>query len=211
MRIVAEPKGEATGAVVVVQEIFGVTDHIKRVADQFAAEGLRVDRARHVRPRRARRHARRMRRSRRAASTCSKLEWPNTLADVAGRRRARARRRQRRRGRLLLGRHRCARCGQRPYAWTPAVSYYGGGVARRRSYKKPRRPMMYHFGDQDRVDFLARTSRKSKVGKTRRRSGPRLRWCRTMCLIATSAQVTARRTPLDGVLKRSLDFLHEHT
>ena len=35
----AKPAGRARGAVVVIQEIFGVTGHIERVADQFAAEG----------------------------------------------------------------------------------------------------------------------------------------------------------------------------
>ena len=35
---VAEPKGEARGGIVVVQEIFGVTNHIKRIADQYAIE-----------------------------------------------------------------------------------------------------------------------------------------------------------------------------
>ena len=36
---VAEPQGKARGAVVVVQEIFGVNSHIRSVADRFAAEG----------------------------------------------------------------------------------------------------------------------------------------------------------------------------
>ena len=36
---VAEPAGKARGAVVVVQEIFGVNAHIRSVADRFAAEG----------------------------------------------------------------------------------------------------------------------------------------------------------------------------
>jgi carboxymethylenebutenolidase len=35
----AAPSGLARGSIVVVQEIFGVTGHIERVADQFAAEG----------------------------------------------------------------------------------------------------------------------------------------------------------------------------
>jgi carboxymethylenebutenolidase len=35
----ARPEGLARGGIVVVQEIFGVTGHIERVADQFAAEG----------------------------------------------------------------------------------------------------------------------------------------------------------------------------
>jgi carboxymethylenebutenolidase len=36
---VAEPAGKPRGAVVVVQEIFGVNSHIRSVADRFAAEG----------------------------------------------------------------------------------------------------------------------------------------------------------------------------
>ena len=36
---VAEPAGKARGAVVVLQEIFGVNSHIRAVADGYAAEG----------------------------------------------------------------------------------------------------------------------------------------------------------------------------
>ena len=36
---VAEPDGEARGAVVVLQEAFGFNDHIRDVTDRFAAEG----------------------------------------------------------------------------------------------------------------------------------------------------------------------------
>ena len=36
---VAEPAGEPRGAVVVLQEIFGVNSHIRSVADGYAAEG----------------------------------------------------------------------------------------------------------------------------------------------------------------------------
>jgi carboxymethylenebutenolidase len=35
----ADPPGEVRGAVVVIQEIWGLVDHIKDVADRFAAEG----------------------------------------------------------------------------------------------------------------------------------------------------------------------------
>ena len=35
----AEPEGPARGGVVVVQEIFGVNDHIRSVADRYAAAG----------------------------------------------------------------------------------------------------------------------------------------------------------------------------
>lgn len=36
---VAEPEGDARGAIVVIQEIFGVNSHIREVADGFAAAG----------------------------------------------------------------------------------------------------------------------------------------------------------------------------
>jgi carboxymethylenebutenolidase len=38
----AEPKGRRRGGLVVIQEIFGVTDHIKEVCDGFAADGYEV-------------------------------------------------------------------------------------------------------------------------------------------------------------------------
>ncbi|WP_164490765.1 MULTISPECIES: dienelactone hydrolase family protein [unclassified Sphingomonas] len=38
----AEPAGFPRGSVVVVQEIFGLTDHIREVADSYAAEGYLV-------------------------------------------------------------------------------------------------------------------------------------------------------------------------
>jgi carboxymethylenebutenolidase len=37
-----EPKGVRRGGLVVIQEIFGVTDHIKEVCDSYAAEGYEV-------------------------------------------------------------------------------------------------------------------------------------------------------------------------
>jgi len=38
----ASPDGEARGSLVVVQEIFGVNNHVRRVADGYAADGYRV-------------------------------------------------------------------------------------------------------------------------------------------------------------------------
>lgn len=38
----AAPEGERRGGVVLVQEIFGVTDHIREMADDFASEGYEV-------------------------------------------------------------------------------------------------------------------------------------------------------------------------
>ena len=39
---VAEPKGAPRGAIVVIQEIFGVNSHIRSVCDGYAADGYRV-------------------------------------------------------------------------------------------------------------------------------------------------------------------------
>ena len=38
----AQPAGERRGGVVLVQEIFGVTDHIREMADEYAADGYEV-------------------------------------------------------------------------------------------------------------------------------------------------------------------------
>ena len=38
----AEPKGETRGAIIVIHEIWGLVEHIKDVADRFAAEGYLV-------------------------------------------------------------------------------------------------------------------------------------------------------------------------
>ncbi len=38
----AQPEGERRGGVVLVQEIFGVTDHIREMADEYAADGYEV-------------------------------------------------------------------------------------------------------------------------------------------------------------------------
>ncbi|HEV7819852.1 MAG TPA: dienelactone hydrolase family protein, partial [Burkholderiales bacterium] len=35
----AEPKGKPKGALIVVMEIFGVNSHIKKVTDEYAADG----------------------------------------------------------------------------------------------------------------------------------------------------------------------------
>ena len=35
-----KPEGKARGAIVVIQEIFGVNSHIRRVTEQYAAQGF---------------------------------------------------------------------------------------------------------------------------------------------------------------------------
>ena len=78
----ADPPGKPRGALVVVQEIFGVTDHVKRVADQYAARGYRA-----IAPAMFDRIARDLTVPytdvQRGLDHMRKLVWPDTLADVA--------------------------------------------------------------------------------------------------------------------------------
>jgi len=142
----AEPKGKAKGGIVVVQEIFGVTNHIKRVADQFAARGYRV-----VAPAMFDRVERGVTLEyseiEKGREYMRRLGWLNTLADVE----AAVNEARGVGGVAVVG-----------YCWggtvahvaaseleiDAAVSYYGGGVAKMLD-KKPRCPIIYHFGDKD--------------------------------------------------------------
>ncbi|HEY3516825.1 MAG TPA: dienelactone hydrolase family protein [Gammaproteobacteria bacterium] len=142
----AEPQGKAKGGIVVVQEIFGVTNHIKRIADQFAASGYKV-----VAPAMFDRVERNVTLAYseidKGREYMRRLEWPNTLADVEAA------------VREASGAGAVAVVG---YCWggtvahvaaseleiDAAVSYYGGAVAKMLD-KKPRCPIMYHFGDRD--------------------------------------------------------------
>jgi len=143
---VALPKGPVKGGVVVVQEIFGVTDHVKRVAEQYAARGYKA-----VAPAMFDRVARNLTVPytdiQQGLEHMRQLKWPNTLADLAAA------------ANEIRGPGVAAVVG---FCWggtvahvaasdldiDAAVSYYGGGVAKMLD-KKPRCPILYHFGDQD--------------------------------------------------------------
>jgi carboxymethylenebutenolidase len=143
---VAEPSGKAKGGVVVVQEIFGVTEHIKRVADRFAAKGYKV-----VAPAMFDRVAPDLTLEyseiEKGRGYMQRLQWPNTLADVEA-----TVSEARSAGKVAVVGY-CwggtvAHVAASALAIDAAVSYYGGGVAKHLD-KKPRCPIMYHFGDQD--------------------------------------------------------------
>ena len=148
----AEPKGKAKGGIVVVQEIFGVTNHIKRVADQFAAEGYNV-----VAPAMFDRVERNVTLAyseiEKGREYMRQLAWPNTLADVQA-----AVNEARGAGNVAVVGY-CwggtvAHVAASALDIDAAVSYYGGGVAKMLD-KKPQCPIMYHFGDQDAAIPLA--------------------------------------------------------
>ena len=142
----AEPKGTAKGGIVVVQEIFGVTNHIKRVADQFASHGYRV-----IAPAMFDRAERNVTLAyseiEKGREYMRKLVWPQTLADVEA---------------AVNEARRAGDAAVVGYCWggtvahvaaseldiDAAISYYGGAVAKMLD-KKPRCPIMYHFGDRD--------------------------------------------------------------
>lgn len=143
---VAEPNGKAKGGVVVVQEIFGVTNHIKRVADQFAAQRYKV-----VAPAMFDRVERDVTLDyseiEKGRGYMQRLQWPNTVADVEA-----AVSEARTAGKVAVVGY-CwggtvAHVAASELDLDAAVSYYGGGVAKMLD-KKPRCPIMYHFGDQD--------------------------------------------------------------
>jgi len=142
----AEPKGKAKGGVVVVQEIFGVTDHVKRIADQYAAQGYVA-----IAPAMFDRIARNLTVPytdiQAGLEHMRKLEWPSTLADIT----AAADKIRSSGSAAVVGfcwGGTVAHVAASDLDIDAAVSYYGGGVAKMLD-KKPRCPILYHFGDQD--------------------------------------------------------------
>ena len=142
----AQAKGHVKGGIVVVQEIFGVTNHIKRVADQFASHGYKV-----VAPAMFDRAERNVTLAyseiEKGREYMRKLVWPQTLADVEA-----AVREARGAGSVAVVGY-CwggtvAHVAASELDIDAAISYYGGGVAKMLD-KKPRCPIMYHFGDRD--------------------------------------------------------------
>ncbi len=142
----AEPHGQPKGGIVVVQEVFGVTNHIKRVADQFASESYRA-----IAPAMFDRVERNVildySQVQKGLEYMRGLKWPNTLADVEA-----AANEVRGAGSALIVGY-CwggtvAHVAASELTLGAAVSYYGGGVAKMLD-KAPRCPIMYHFGDQD--------------------------------------------------------------
>ena len=145
----ARPAGRPRGALVVVQEIFGVNSHIRRVADGYAAAGYRVlapalfDR---VRPGIELGYADADIAEGRAIR--EKITFDNALTDV---------------GAALDALRATGNVGVVGYCWggtvtwlaaarlagfAAASSYYGGGIGKFAT-EAPRCPTQCHFGDKD--------------------------------------------------------------
>jgi carboxymethylenebutenolidase len=143
----AEPTGTPRGGIVVIQEIFGVTRHIRAVTDQYAAAGFlatapalfdRVERhvdVPYTDMQKGFSYVKRLKTDQvmldlqaavdRVAAATGKVGvvgycWGGTLAYLAA-------------ARLNI---------------TAAVAYYGGGI-HDHTDDKPRVPVMFHFGEKD--------------------------------------------------------------
>jgi carboxymethylenebutenolidase len=145
----AEPAGKPRGGIVLVQEIFGVNNHIKKVADGYAADGYVViapayfDRVQHgfdVGYSQADMEAGR--------AIVQKLDWGNVIKDSQAALDA-----LRSAGKSAV----VGYCWGGTVAWLSAaklnglscaVAFYGGGVAGLIN-EQPKCPIMFHWGEKD--------------------------------------------------------------
>jgi carboxymethylenebutenolidase len=144
----AAPKGPSKGAVVVLQEIFGVNSHIRAVTDSFAAEGyVAIAPSLFDRVRRGIETGYSDKEMQEGRGYVMQLKQEETLKDTAAA--------------IAIVKH-AGRVGTVGYCWggkmsylaacdlpiACAVSYYGGGITQLLD-KKPRCPVMYHYGERD--------------------------------------------------------------
>lgn len=143
---VAGPGGKPRGGIVVIQEIFGVTSHIRAVADQYAAAGfLAVAPALFDRAERGADLP--YTEVERGRAIMQSLKIDEVLLDVQA---------------AIDAAAQAGKVGVVGYCWggtiaylaaarlkiAAAVSYYGGGTGRYLT-EKPRVPVMYHYGEFD--------------------------------------------------------------
>lgn len=151
---VAEPAGTPKGAVVVLQEIFGVNSHIRSVADGYAAQGYLA-----VAPATFHRikpgvelgyTAEDMGVGRELKAAVEALPEPGVLRDIEA---------------AVAYAQRAGKVGVVGYCWggllawrsacqlpglSAAVAYYGGGItSAAEAARRPQCPTMAHFGQKD--------------------------------------------------------------
>jgi carboxymethylenebutenolidase len=143
----AAPTGKPRGAIVVLQEIFGVNSHIQAVTDSFAAEGYTaIAPALFDRVRRGIQLGYEPEDRQVGIGTMQQLKTDDTLKDV---------------GAAIAVVKNSGRVGVVGYCWGGKLAYlaacdlpvacavvYYGKVADQLE-KKPKRPVMYHFGTLD--------------------------------------------------------------
>jgi carboxymethylenebutenolidase len=146
----ANPSGTPRGGIVVVQEIFGVNQHIRKVADSFAADGyVAIAPALFDRVERGYETGYGPQDIERGRATRGKLSTDQALMDVKATVKELAKSGQKV---GVVG-----YCFGGTIAWlaatridgvSAAVGYYGGGVADA-AEEKPKAPVMLHFGETD--------------------------------------------------------------
>ncbi|MEJ0006088.1 MAG: dienelactone hydrolase family protein [Steroidobacteraceae bacterium] len=144
----AAPAGKPRGAVVVIQEIFGVNAHIRAVTDSYAAEGyVAIAPALFDRVRRGIELGYSPDTMKEGIGYVQQLQPEKTLLDL---------------GACIAVVKHAGRVGVVGFCWggkmayvsacelpiSCGVAYYGGGIARDLT-KTPRCPMLYHFGGKD--------------------------------------------------------------
>ena len=145
----ADPAGKPRGAVVVIQEIFGVNSHIRSVADGYAADGyLALAPAMYDRVQRGYETGYSQPEIQAGVAIMQKLDWKQTLIDVSA---------------AIEAVKSAGKVGIVGYCWGGAVAwvaagrlhglacaapYYGGAIPNFIS-EQPKCPVMLHFGEQD--------------------------------------------------------------
>jgi carboxymethylenebutenolidase len=144
----AAPPGAARGAVVIVQEIFGVNSHIRAVTDGYAAEGyVAIAPSLFDRVRKGIELGYTQPEVQEGFGYAQQLKPEQTLQDLGAA--------------LAVVKH-AGRVGMVGYCWggkltymaacdlpiACGVAYYGGSTTQCLD-KKPKCPMMYHFGAED--------------------------------------------------------------
>ena len=145
----APPPGSPRGAIVVLQEIFGVNSHIRSVTDGYAAEGyVAIAPSLFDRVRKGIELGYAQSDVQEGFGYVQQLKAEETAKDIAAA--------------IAVVKH-GGRVGMVGYCWggkmayvsaseqqglACAVAYYGGSIAQSLD-KKPKCPMMFHFGEQD--------------------------------------------------------------
>jgi carboxymethylenebutenolidase len=145
----ADPAGKPRGAVVVIQEIFGVNSHIRSVADGYAADGyLAIAPAMYDRAQRGYETGYTQEDIQAGVAIMQKLSWDKTMLDVKA---------------ALEAAKAAGKVGIVGYCWGGTVAwvaaarvaglacaapYYGGSIPNFIG-EKPKCPVMFHFGEQD--------------------------------------------------------------
>lgn len=151
---VAEPRAKPKGAIVVVQEIFGVNKHIRSVADGYAADGyLAIAPAYYDRVQRNYETGYDPKEIEAGVAVMQKLNWDQVLADTAA-----AIAQVKAAGKVAI----VGYCWGGTVAWLAAarldglacaIPYYGGGMFGFIG-EKPKVPIMCQFGELDQSPSL---------------------------------------------------------